>query len=227
MSWVAVHAVHWWLPLPEIVSAQQRFGLCAPSVRAAWDTLVRDGGDARSEWLMQVVAPVLGHAWIHNGVVGAAFNAAFFWLFGSRIEARVGALRFVVLVLCIVIGGAVAHLVLRPEEPKIVVGGAVLTAAMLVAYLALYPRARVSVLVPLVVLPLFFVVPALLLAPTWVAAQFRPLQELLLRGPARPWSYELLGIGAMFGVVAVFWIAKRCPAAKERRAAWRASASRR
>ena len=129
-------------------------------------------GNARLEggWL-PAGATILTSMFLHGGWLHLIGNMLYLWIFGDNIEDRLGRGRFVVFYL---VCGAVAALGQgvadpRSEVPMIGASGAI--SGVLGAYLVLYPRAKVLVLLPL----LFFVtavrVPALVVLGIWFAAQ--------------------------------------------------------
>ena len=90
-------------------------------------------------------------------------NMLFLWAFGSAVEGRMGRVGFAVFYLA---GGAVAGLVQLAVSPGPVIGASGSVSAVTGAFIALFPRARVAVLM------LFSVVqiPAMLLVALYFAA---------------------------------------------------------
>ncbi len=129
-------------------------------------------GNARLEgqWI-PAGATIITAMFLHGGWLHLLGNMLYLWIFGDNIEDRLGRRRFVAFyLLC----GAVAALGQaaadpRSEVPMIGASGAI--SGVLGAYLVLYPRAKVLVLLPL----LFFIttarVPALVVLGIWFAAQ--------------------------------------------------------
>jgi membrane associated rhomboid family serine protease len=129
-------------------------------------------GNARLEgqWI-PAGATMITSMFLHGGWLHLIGNMLYLWIFGDNIEDRIGRGRFVVFYL---VCGAVAALGQgvadpRSEVPMIGASGAI--SGVLGAYLVLYPRAKVLVLLPL----LFFVttvrVPALVVLGIWFAGQ--------------------------------------------------------
>ncbi len=90
---------------------------------------------------------LLSYQFIHDpdGIWHIAFNMLFLWVFGCAVEDRLGRGGFLGFYL---VGGAVAaiaHSALAPESPVIGASGSI--AGVTGAFLALFPRSRIKVLV--------------------------------------------------------------------------------
>lgn len=144
-------------------------------------------------WLRPLTSLFMHADWLH--LVG---NMLFLVIFGLPAERALGSRRFLFLFL---VGGAFANLVgawtlsgqLRP-----IIGCSGAVSATLGAYLALFPRARLGLVLPLGLYFQFIRVPAALLIGMWV------LLQLLFTwaGPgfgAVVWWAHLAGFG--FGIV--------------------------
>lgn len=113
---------------------------------------------------------VLTAMFLHGGWLHLLGNMLFLWIFGNNVEDRMGHVRF--LLFYLVCGYAASYgfalLDAGSGEPLIGASGAV--AGVLGAYLVLYPRARVWVLVPfLIFLPLRL--PAWIVLGLWFVLQ--------------------------------------------------------
>ncbi|GGP69002.1 rhomboid family intramembrane serine protease [Streptomyces calvus] len=113
---------------------------------------------------------VLTAMFLHGGWLHLLGNMLFLWIFGNNIEDRLGHVRY--LLFYLVCGYAACYgfslLDAGSHEPLIGASGAI--AGVLGAYLVLYPKARVWVLVPfLVFLPLRL--PAWIVLGLWFVLQ--------------------------------------------------------
>ena len=114
--------------------------------------------DLAINWLTPVTSMFLHGSWGH--ILG---NALFFWVFGNNIEDSMGPFRFLTFyILCGLIAAA-AHIALSPTSPVPTVGASGAISGIMGAYLVLYPKARVNLLVWIV----FFV--RIVPVPAWVA----------------------------------------------------------
>ena len=156
--------------------------------RAAWRQALVDG----SVW--RLFSALFLHAdWIH--LLG---NLVFLLIFGLPAERVMGGWRFLVLFL---LGGAVANLaaVLAIGAPdRVIIGASGAVSAVIGAYLALFPGARLGVVLPLGLFLEFVRVPASLLIGLWALLQV----VFAYSGPtfgAVAWPAHIAGF--LFGVV--------------------------
>ena len=103
---------------------------------------------------------------LHGGWIHLIGNMLFLWVFGDNVEDRIGHVRFA---LFYGLGGylaTAAHIFFDTSDLVPVIGASGAISAVLGAYLLLFPRAMVQVLIPIVFLiPL--VVPAPLMIGFW------------------------------------------------------------
>ncbi|MFO0872665.1 MAG: rhomboid family intramembrane serine protease [Phycisphaerales bacterium] len=103
----------------------------------------------------------LTYQFLHDlgGVWHLLFNMLFLWVFGTAVEGRLGRIGFLAFYL---VGGAFAGLVHLLFSPEPVIGASGAVAACSGAFLALFPRARVKLVV------LFFIVGVWTVPAAWV-----------------------------------------------------------
>jgi len=115
--------------------------------------------------------PLVTDAFLHGGWLHIIFNMWFLWIFGPAMEARFGRVGFLFLYL----GGAVAasavQVVTSPDTVAPVLGASGAIAAVIAAYAVIYPTERVICVVPILFIPLFVPIPAILFALIWFALQ--------------------------------------------------------
>ncbi|MGH2405252.1 MAG: rhomboid family intramembrane serine protease [bacterium] len=113
---------------------------------------------------------VITSAFIHGGWLHLIGNMSYLWVFGDNIEDALGHIGYIVFYLVVGTFAAAAQVIVDTGETTPMVGASGAIAGVLGAYLLLYPRATVGVLVPL----LFFAtmpVPAVLLIGFWFVLQ--------------------------------------------------------
>ena len=113
---------------------------------------------------------ILTNTFMHADVVHLVVNMWTLWLFGRPLEQRLGAARFVSLYLISGIAASLAHIVSNPSSIVPALGASGAIAGVLGAYTVLYWRARVVVLLP-IVLPLIFTLPAVAYTMLWFTIQ--------------------------------------------------------
>jgi membrane associated rhomboid family serine protease len=107
---------------------------------------------------------------LHGGWMHLLGNALFLWIFGNNVEDSMGRLRFLLFYLLCGFAAAAAQVLANPASPVPMVGASGAISGVMGAYLMLYPRVRVKVLV--FVLFIFIVhVPAWLMLLWWIGLQ--------------------------------------------------------
>ncbi len=115
--------------------------------------------------------PLLTSMFVHAGWLHIIGNMWALWIFGDNVEDRMGHFRFVVFyLLCGLVAGAVQWYT-NPHSTLPTVGASGAIAGVMGAYLILFPRSRVIVLVPILIFPFFFEVPAVFYLVFWAAMQ--------------------------------------------------------
>ncbi|HEY0181142.1 MAG TPA: rhomboid family intramembrane serine protease [Dokdonella sp.] len=148
----------------------QRFG-----VLAHWGTVPSTLLDFNAPWLQQLAelraARLITAIFIHADWLHLTGNLLFLIVFGVPAERALGAGRFLAL---FVIGGALANLVgalTLAGTSAPIVGSSGAVSAIVGAYLALFPRARLGLVLPLGVFLEFVRIPAPLLIGFWAMLQ--------------------------------------------------------
>jgi membrane associated rhomboid family serine protease len=136
---------------------------------------------------------------LHGGFFHLAANVLYLWIFGDNVEDRVGRGRFVAFYL---ICGALAALCqalldVRSTVPMVGASGAV--SGVLGAYFMLYPRARVLVAVPFVLVR----VPALVMLGLWFAGQLA--RSLMIEPGAVGVAFAAHVGGFIGGAILIRW----------------------
>jgi membrane associated rhomboid family serine protease len=85
----------------------------------------------------------------HAGFAHLFGNMLYLWVFGNNIEDRLGHIKFIFFYLLCGIVATLGHIVTAGNSKLPVIGASGAISGVLGAYLILYPRARVLVLIPL------------------------------------------------------------------------------
>lgn len=91
------------------------------------------------------------------------------WIFGDNVEDRMGPVRFLCFYLLCGFAAGLAQWYSNPDSTLPTVGASGAIAGVMGAYLLLFPRARIVVLLPVLFIPLFFELPAILYLGFWGA----------------------------------------------------------
>jgi membrane associated rhomboid family serine protease len=154
--------------------------------------------------------PFLTSMFLHGGWLHIIANMWTLWIFGDNVEDRMGPFRFLIFsLLCGLAAGWVQWLT-NPSSTVPTVGASGAIAGVMGAYLFLFPTARIVVLVPVLIFPFFFEIPAVLFLALWAVTQLFS-GALALAGPENVggiawWAH--VG-GFLSGIVFHFFFLKR------------------
>jgi membrane associated rhomboid family serine protease len=108
---------------------------------------------------------------LHGGWMHLIGNMWFLWLFGNNIEDSMGRLRFIVFYLVTGLAAAVGQVVASPDSVIPMVGASGAISGVMGAYLILYPRVKVYVLVPIFIFFTSIALPAWMMLGYWFLIQ--------------------------------------------------------
>jgi membrane associated rhomboid family serine protease len=120
-----------------------------------------------SSWALTL----LTHMFLHAGWLHYLLNMWMLWIFGDNVEDVMGPVRFVLFYLACGLGAILIHFLFNARSTIPVVGASGAIAGIMGGYLRLYPHARVVALVPILFLPYFFEVPAVIFLGIWFIIQ--------------------------------------------------------
>jgi membrane associated rhomboid family serine protease len=108
---------------------------------------------------------------LHGGLLHLAGNMLFLWIFGDNLEEAMGHVGFLLFYLVCGAGAAVAQWASAPWSPVPTIGASGAIAGVMGGYLLMFPRARVDVLIFLVVFVRIIPLPAWLMLGLWFLLQ--------------------------------------------------------
>lgn len=109
---------------------------------------------------------------LHGGFMHLAGNMLFLWIFGDNLEDEMGHVKFALFYLASGIGAGLIHVMAAPHSMVPTVGASGAIAGVMGGYLLLFPKARVDVLLILIVFFRVFPVPAWIMLLLWLGMQF-------------------------------------------------------
>jgi len=124
------------------------------------------------------VVSIFTAMFLHGGLLHLLGNLLYLWIFGNKIEDAMGHGRFLVFYLLSGVAAALTMAFMDPSSVQPMVGASGAISGVLGAYMLLYPRAKVTVLVPLLIVLYPFRVNAV-----WVVGVWFAMQLLALTGP--------------------------------------------
>lgn len=131
-----------------------------------------DGGWGAAHGLSRWdLLPFATSMFLHGGFMHILSNLWTLWVFGPALEDRLGPGRFLALYLLSGVAAALLHTLFNWSSAVPALGASGAIAGVIAAYARRFPYAWVNVLQPIVIVPVFFMMPALLFAGIWFATQ--------------------------------------------------------
>ncbi|HEU5034196.1 MAG TPA: rhomboid family intramembrane serine protease [Mycobacteriales bacterium] len=145
---------------------------------------------------------VLYSMFLHGGWLHILGNMLFLWVFGNNVEDRMGRLKFLLFYLFCGYVAAYGFAFGNPTSTTTLVGASGAIAGVLGAYIVLFPRARVTSLIPIAIILFPLRLPAWLVLGGWFL-----LQWLYSSGTAVASGAGVAYLAHVFGFIAGLLIA--------------------
>jgi len=120
-----------------------------------------------SAWGGVVTSMFMHGGWMH--IIG---NMWFLFVFGDNVEDSMGSIRFAIFYLLCGLCAAAAQVAVQPASAIPMVGASGAIGGVMGAYIMLFPRVRVHMVVILVIIFWTFRVPAIAMLGYWIVVQF-------------------------------------------------------
>lgn len=117
------------------------------------------------------ITDIFTSMFMHGGLAHIAGNMLYLWIFGDNVEDSMGPVKYLAFYL---VGGVVAsltHILTNPGSQIPTVGASGAIAAVLGAYLVLFPNSRVQTFIPLGFFMRLTMVPASIVLGMWFVLQ--------------------------------------------------------
>ncbi|AZV80460.1 rhomboid family intramembrane serine protease [Parasedimentitalea marina] len=118
------------------------------------------------------LSPLVSSLFLHGSFMHLAGNMLFLWIFGDNMEDEMGHLPFLAFYIVCGIGAGLIHVVSGPGSHVPTIGASGAIAGVMGGYLLLFPRARIDILLILVIYFRIFSIPAYLMLGVWLGLQF-------------------------------------------------------
>ena len=167
--------------------------------------------------LSSFLIAVLVSTFLHASILHIAGNMLFLWVFGNNVEDHLGRVKYLLFYLGGGIVAAMAHVLWALREvpctqesfgacvPAVGASGAV--AAVMGAYLLLYPRARVNVLLPIFIIFTVIQMSAFAVLGLWFLYQFLIAAQEFAGPSGVAWMAHVGGF--VFGFVGIYLLGGR------------------
>ena len=149
-----------------------------------------------------IVGTFLHAGWFH--ILG---NMLFLWVFGNNVEDFLGHVKYLLFYLAGGIVATLAHVVTHMGDVVPLVGASGAVAAVMGAYMLLFPRAKVKVLVPIFIIFTIIELEAVAVLGLWLIYQFIIATQELQGATSVAWMAHVGGF--VFGAAVVFLLGGR------------------
>ena len=133
---------------------------------------------------------------LHGGLIHLGGNMLYLWIFGNNVEDALGHARFLIFYFACGAGAALSQAIAEPDTTIPMVGASGAISGVLGAYVMIYPRARITVIIPM----------GVLLYPTKVSSVFVVgfwfILQLISAGLAEPVAPGVAWLAHVGGFVA-------------------------
>jgi len=165
--------------------------------------LVRIPERSFTSFLWAVVVGTFLHAgWLH-----IAGNLLFLWVFGNNVEDYLGHVKYLLFYLAGGVVATFAHVFTHLGDVVPLVGASGAVAAIMGAYMLLFPRAKVKVLVPIFILWTIIELEAVAVLGLWLVYQFIIAAQESQGATSVAWMAHVGGF--VFGALLIFLIGGR------------------
>jgi len=182
---------------PVMQQAMIELGGMQPSTVSA---LLRQ--NAASWWDVSATSLVTS-LFIHASWLHLLGNLAYLWVFGIKVEQRLGAVGISLIFL---LGGAMANVIVALRLPQLgtpIIGASGAVSAVVGAYLGLFPGRRIGLFLPLGLYLQFARVPALLVIGSWFTLQLLYTVFGPINGAVAWWTHLAgFALGLSFALIA-------------------------
>lgn len=114
---------------------------------------------------------LMSHMFLHAGLMHIGGNMLFLWIFGDNLEDQMGHLGFLIFYLACGLAAAGGQIISDPSSSVPMVGASGAIAGVMGGYLLLFPRARIDILIIIVIIFRIFTVPAWTMLGVWFGMQ--------------------------------------------------------
>ena len=160
-------------------------------------------GESPASWWDLSALSLVTSLFIHASWLHLLGNLVYLWVFGIKVEQRLGSIGIILIFL---LGGALANVIVALRVPQLdtpIIGASGAVSAVVGAYLGLFPGRRIGLFLPLGLYLQFARVPALLVIGSWFTLQLLYTVFGPINGAVAWWTHLAgFALGLSFALVA-------------------------
>ena len=151
-------------------------------------------------WLSLSTSTFMHGGWMH--ILG---NMLFLWIYGDNVEDKMGRVKFLIFYLICGVVASLTHVMIDPNSTVPLVGASGAIAGVMAAYLLMFPRARIRVIMVIIIFIRFTYFPAFVVIGSWAALQVIAVpQSLSAEGGGVAYFAHIGGFMAGLALVPIF-----------------------
>jgi membrane associated rhomboid family serine protease len=151
-------------------------------------------------------ATICTSMFMHGGWLHIGGNMLYLWLFGKGVESALGGVRYLAFYLVCGTAAALTQAFVDPHSTVPMIGASGAIAGTLGAYLVLYPRGNVVVLIWIIIIVRLIAVPAVILLGLWFGLQ---VMSALSAAPNEPGVAVWAHVGGFITGMAIIPFVRR------------------
>lgn len=133
---------------------------------------------------------LLTSMFLHGGFMHIAGNMLFLWIFGDNLEDNMGHVGFLIFYLAAGLCAGLVHVLFSPGSLVPTVGASGAIAGVMGGYLLLFPKAKIDILLIIIIFFRIFTIPAWIMLAVWFAIQtFGGLNSNPMDGGVAYWAH--------------------------------------
>jgi membrane associated rhomboid family serine protease len=139
---------------------------------------------------------ILTSMFLHGGILHLAGNMLYLWIFGNNVEDALGHFRYLLFYLVSGIAAALTMGAIDPHSTVPMIGASGAISGVLAGYVLFFPRARVTVIVPLGIIFYPFTITAVWVVGFWFVLQLISAGLSNTHEPGTAWWAHVGGFAA-------------------------------
>jgi membrane associated rhomboid family serine protease len=153
-----------------------------------------------------ILVTLITSMFLHGGFLHVGGNMLFLWIFGDNIEDVMGHFGFLLFYLLCGVAGGLTEIMLHRSSLVPIIGASGAISGVMGAYIVLFPRGMVRVATLLVIIPLIFRLPAILVIGMWFVIQALSGYATLGMDQVETGTAFFAHIGGFVAGVVLVWI---------------------
>jgi membrane associated rhomboid family serine protease len=128
-------------------------------------------GGVNADFGVMKFLPLFTSMFLHGGWMHLIGNMLFLFIFGDNVEDRFGHVKYFIFYIAAGIVAAITQIIMYPQSEVPMVGASGAIAGVLGAYVFMFPKARITTLIPIIIFFQVIELPAFIFLGIWFLMQ--------------------------------------------------------